>query len=113
MHNTALKYLREQSALYNFVVLWFDPDLECKLQIAQIVHGKDTAFHFSYDRHTLWHWQEMVAQLDDEPIQCVVQGVHPTAVAELSNAASKKPTNMITSGSMHLGRPACAARNQF
>ena len=42
--------------------------------VAEIMHEKGTAYHFSQTSFNPWTWQEMVAQMDQESMAFVVQG---------------------------------------
>ena len=43
--------------------------------VAEIVHDKGVLFHFEGEPKIPWRWQEMVAQLDDESMRFVVEGL--------------------------------------
>ena len=83
MHNAALKWFRqcgEQGGLDRKVFHNTQPEM-----VAQLIHPKGMEFKFSEDptQDWPWHWQEMIAQLNDASMRHVVEGgIHPTAVAE-------------------------------
>ena len=74
-HNVALKWLRDSCelmamSLVNMMIFQNDhPE-----SVAEIEHAEGTQYQFNPDVMNPWIWQDMVAQMTDESMACVVQG---------------------------------------
>jgi len=73
-HNIALKWFRDSSERVGLSVVIFS-NTQAQ-QVPQIDHPKGMFYQFIPDGNSKpWFWQEMVAQMDDESMRKVVQGL--------------------------------------
>jgi hypothetical protein len=72
LHNQALKWFRQEAEAAGVDSVVFSN--VAPNPIAQIEHSVGTDYHFVGAAKTVWRWQDMVAQMDDESMQHVVEG---------------------------------------
>jgi hypothetical protein len=72
IHNHALKYFRHDAEATGCSAVIFDNTNPAKMK--EMVHGPLTEFNFIGEPTIDWHWQELVARLDDKSLAQVVEG---------------------------------------
>jgi len=72
IHNHALKYFRHDAEATGCSAVIFDNTNPAKMK--EMVLGPLTEFNFIGEPTIDWHWQELVARLDDKSLAQVVEG---------------------------------------
>ena len=86
-HNVALKFMREECEARAYTVIFIDSIVP----VAEIEHDKGTSFRFLPGKTHPWEWQQMVAQLTEDSMRTVVQGVEGRSRGIVSCSLQQTP----------------------